>query len=373
MSISSAALANAGASAFANAMASSGSVSGSSDPRSSDFSSLISGLQSEGAAGQPDGTDADATNAEDPPPANAAGEAADPNDAAEEDEDDTAADAAATATPPDIAAWLAGLPAVAAGGTGVIDGTDTGTMPGSGGAAARGPGTPAPGTTATAPGASEGDAGTPQALALADMGRGTDSSADMPGEAGSHAEALPGTSSLAAGRGLTDVASFAAAFQRAQGSLGAEGAARAATAHPVLHTAVGTAGWADELGTRLTVLANQGRYTASLQLSPEHLGPLEVRIQMGSERTDVLFGARHADTRAALQDALPRLRELFMAAGLTLGDAGVARDAPRQDAPAQASPGQPFLGEEERVPASVARVVRAAVIRRHAGLLDTYA
>ena len=60
--------------------------------------------------------------------------------------------------------------------------------------------------------------------------------------------------------------------------------------------------------------------TTSLRLWPEHLGPLEVRITMNDDQASVWFGAAHADTRAAIENALPRLRELFASQGLSLTD-----------------------------------------------------
>jgi flagellar hook-length control protein FliK len=66
-----------------------------------------------------------------------------------------------------------------------------------------------------------------------------------------------------------------------------------------------------------------------LRLSPEHLGPLEVRIAVQNDQVSVWFGAAHADTRNALENALPRLRELFAAQGMSLTDAGVFREPPR--------------------------------------------
>jgi flagellar hook-length control protein FliK len=85
----------------------------------------------------------------------------------------------------------------------------------------------------------------------------------------------------------------------------------------------------------------------------------------------VWFGAQHADTRAAIQDALPRLREMFAASGMQLADAGVSREAPRQnpavaDPRAAASAARDGAGEE----GVDLRSIRAV---RHAGLLDTYA
>jgi flagellar hook-length control protein FliK len=97
-----------------------------------------------------------------------------------------------------------------------------------------------------------------------------------------------------------------------------------------IHTPVGNAQWADEIGSRLTMMAEQGKQAASLRLSPEHLGPLEIRIAIQDDRASVWFGAAHADTRAAIEHALPRLRELFEAQGMSLADAGVYKEAPRE-------------------------------------------
>jgi flagellar hook-length control protein FliK len=107
-----------------------------------------------------------------------------------------------------------------------------------------------------------------------------------------------------------------------------------AAATRTLHSPVGTERWAEELGARMTWMAEGGQQSASLRLSPEHLGPLEVRISITDDKASVWFGAAHADTRAAIETALPRLREMFIAQGLSLSDAGVFREPPRDQPPA---------------------------------------
>lgn len=142
----------------------------------------------------------------------------------------------------------------------------------------------------------------------------------------------------------------------------------AALARP-LHQGVGSTAWAQEIATRVNLMAEHGRHTASLRLSPEHLGPVEIRISISDEQASVWFGAAHADTRAALEAALPRLREMFNAQGLSLADSGVFHDAPRQQAAAAARHHYPSAGPEaQEQGASVSMNVRAQL-----GLLDTYA
>jgi flagellar hook-length control protein FliK len=134
---------------------------------------------------------------------------------------------------------------------------------------------------------------------------------------------------------------------------------------------VGTARWKDELGARITLMATQGQQSGSLRLSPEHLGPLEIEITVNDDKTtNVQFGAQHADTRAALQDALPRLRELFATAGLLLGDAGVSGQAPRQRPTDDGASRMAGNDGRDGEPTPLQRPVRSIT---HSGLLDTYA
>jgi flagellar hook-length control protein FliK len=137
-----------------------------------------------------------------------------------------------------------------------------------------------------------------------------------------------------------------------------------------VNTPVTDAGFADEVGGKITWMANQGVQSASLQLTPEHLGPVEVRISMQDGSASVSFNAAHADTRAALEQALPRLREMFSTQGLTLTDASVSQQSPRGQPQRQAVSAIGATGgvSGEDSTSSVATVTRAQL-----GLVDTYA
>ena len=179
------------------------------------------------------------------------------------------------------------------------------------------------------------------------------------------------TAARGASDGASDLNAWAAATHRIAGSQSASGTA-ATTGHPGLREDVGTQRWREELGARITLMATQGQQSGSLRLSPEHLGPLEIQITVTEDKTaNVQFGAQHAETRTALQDALPRLREMFTAAGLTLGDAGVSGQAPRER-PADEGMARPqgYDGRSDGEPSPLQRPVRSIT---HLGLLDTYA
>jgi flagellar hook-length control protein FliK len=133
-----------------------------------------------------------------------------------------------------------------------------------------------------------------------------------------------------------------------------------------VHTPVGSAAWADEIGSRLIVMAEQGKQTASLRLSPEHLGPLEISITMRDDKASVWFGAAHAETRAAIEHALPRLREMFESQGLSLADSGVFRESPRETA----APRSTAPGAEGQ---SVDDAAEPGSVQVRLGLIDAYA
>jgi flagellar hook-length control protein FliK len=134
----------------------------------------------------------------------------------------------------------------------------------------------------------------------------------------------------------------------------------------MVHTEVGASGWTEEVGTHVVWLAHQGVTDASLRLQPEHLGPLEVKISLHDSDASVWFGASAPATRAALEQALPQLKEMFAAQGMTLTDAGVSRESARdpQYAPRHNPSGAAATAQN-------ATPVALAATRR--GLIDTYA
>ena len=151
--------------------------------------------------------------------------------------------------------------------------------------------------------------------------------------------------------------------------LNAHAAARVADATPdgTLKSPLGSARWQDDLGNQLTWMANNGREAASLRLTPENLGPVEVRISIPDGQASVFFGAASADTRSALEQSLPRLRELFAAQGMVLTDAGVSRDAPRQAFKPSTQPGGTRGSSDAIADAPVKSVTLSRL-----GLVDTY-
>ncbi len=142
--------------------------------------------------------------------------------------------------------------------------------------------------------------------------------------------------------------------------------AQAPAAAGELKSPVGSATWNDELGGQLTWMAQKGLETGSLRVAPEHLGPVEVKISVQNGDASVWFGATHPDTRAALEQALPRLREMFASQGMTLTDSGVSKESPRNAARNSSSQAITAVSAPEGVN-------EPSAVRIGLGLVDTYA
>ena len=78
--------------------------------------------------------------------------------------------------------------------------------------------------------------------------------------------------------------------------------------------------------------------TVELRLDPPELGRVTVRISVVGEEARVVFAAAQGGARELLESTLPRLREMFEEAGLTLGEAAV--DSGKRDgSPKRKAPG----------------------------------
>ena len=135
-----------------------------------------------------------------------------------------------------------------------------------------------------------------------------------------------------------------------------------------LKSPVGSSAWQDEVATHLTWMTQKGLETGSLRVSPEHLGPVEVNISVQNGDASVWFAANHPDTRAALEQALPRLREMFANQGMNLADSGVSRQSHGNQSRSGASQGVTGVSAVGAPDGS-----SSASARINLGLVDLYA
>lgn len=146
-----------------------------------------------------------------------------------------------------------------------------------------------------------------------------------------------------------------------------------------VHTPLGQPAWADDVGERLTWMLGRHESKAELVLTPASLGKLEVSIQLGGDQATAHFVAASAATRDALEQAMPRLREVLQQAGIQLGQANVSTSAEQQaqhggfgEQHGGRRPGDRGYGVE-RDDGEIAVTNRSSGWQRGAGLVDTFA
>ena len=136
-----------------------------------------------------------------------------------------------------------------------------------------------------------------------------------------------------------------------------------------LQQPVGSERWNNELGQAMNLLVRADQGSATLHVTPPDLGPIEVKIDMAGDKATLTFTVQNPDTRSALENAMPRLRDLLADGGIALGDAHVNQQSGEQrDAPAHS---QRQGGGEPISLAATALGTTAANIR--VGLVDTFA
>jgi flagellar hook-length control protein FliK len=102
----------------------------------------------------------------------------------------------------------------------------------------------------------------------------------------------------------------------------------AAAAAEGLSAHVGTEAWEKQVGQKVVYMVGSEEQTASLTLNPPDLGPLQVVLSVTNDQASVSFSAKQEEVRQALENALPRLREMMSESGITLGNATVNAGMP---------------------------------------------
>jgi flagellar hook-length control protein FliK len=126
--------------------------------------------------------------------------------------------------------------------------------------------------------------------------------------------------------------------------------------------------WPRAVAAQVQLFAAGSIQSATLRLSPEHLGPVQVHLDMQAAQINVSFVAAHAETRAALEQSVPMLRAMLANGGLTLGQTQVQGEA---------RSGPQFANQGARAQEGIASAAEPESVRgpgpRTLGLLDEYA
>ena len=203
----------------------------------------------------------------------------------------------------------------------------------------------------------------PLAAAFLNMSAGTEVAPGITERLGLNLDSSAFSLPTDTAKGLTPALSFAQQLGSTQSS--------AQTSAPVLTTllphALQDPAWSEAFGQRIAMLAQQGTQSATLQLNPPELGPIQVRIAMSEHGAKVEFNTLQQTTSDLIETAMPRLAAAFEHQGLRLDDSRVnlltsrqdvfnaqsAFSSARQDTP-QGERGQQAMPQSSRAPAEKA-------------------
>lgn len=131
--------------------------------------------------------------------------------------------------------------------------------------------------------------------------------------------------------------------------------------------------WGQQLGERAIMMAQQGPRTAYLQLDPPELGAMQIRVHLhNQDQVSVSFSSPNPLVREALEQQLPRLREMFAEQGLNLQDTSVSGE-PRGQTGEQRERGEGYGRGGYAGSAEGDSFEQPLVPARAIGLVDYYA
>lgn len=152
----------------------------------------------------------------------------------------------------------------------------------------------------------------------------------------------------------------------------------AAAATATVSIPVAAEGWSEAVADKVMWFSASKISSAEIHLNPPDLGPLQVKISTQQDQTSVVFNSQHAAVRDALDQNLPRLRDMLGGQGIQLADVGVGNQghARQQDFRGQGENHSPssrhaFAHDGDSTEAVAVTAVAAARLAR-AGI-DAYA
>jgi flagellar hook-length control protein FliK len=145
-------------------------------------------------------------------------------------------------------------------------------------------------------------------------------------------------------------------------------------------TPIGNSAWADKFSQKIIWMSTQQNQIVELHLNPPDLGPLNVVMKISDNQLTVQFTSPHTAVRDAVENALPKLREVMADNNIMLGNATVS-DQPPRDRSGQGFMNQGFGTPAQRETPYIASesnelspaTAQSVPTRRHIGMLDTFA
>ncbi|MCC2970813.1 flagellar hook-length control protein FliK [Massilia sp. IC2-476] len=143
---------------------------------------------------------------------------------------------------------------------------------------------------------------------------------------------------------------------------------------------VGSQAWDNQVSQRIVYMVGKEQ-AATLTLNPPDLGPVQVVLNVSNDGASVAFSSNQLEVRQALENAIPRLREMMGESGIALGNATVDAGMPdgrqaQQDGERRNQGGASGFGNGGTNAVSednAARPATRSVALGDNGLVDTFA
>ncbi|HSG62141.1 MAG TPA: flagellar hook-length control protein FliK [Pseudomonadales bacterium] len=120
-----------------------------------------------------------------------------------------------------------------------------------------------------------------------------------------------------------------------------------------------------QMEQRIQWMLSRGLQTADIRVDPPDLGTIHIRVTQQGDQTQVVFTSQHANVREALENSLPRLREMLEQQGLNLAQTDVRDQGGRssRDETPEPSQNNTNVSSDEEV---------QHIVTRPLGLVDTH-
>lgn len=156
----------------------------------------------------------------------------------------------------------------------------------------------------------------------------------------------------------------------------AVGTARTATTKPEpVATPMHAANWGQEFGERVLWMARNDQQSAQISINPPQLGPVQISLSLNGDQATASFVSPHAEVRQAIEEALPRLREMLAGAGIDLGQTNVGSQNAQQSQYSQTGDSPRFSDDKAILPgdSGTGPVGAPSPLRSGLGLVDLFA
>ncbi len=94
------------------------------------------------------------------------------------------------------------------------------------------------------------------------------------------------------------------------------------------------------LQERVSALLNINNKEAEIRLDPPEMGSMQIRIRSDAEQAQINFVVQNQQAKEALEQSMPRLREMLAQQGIELGESSIQQGSPEQQQDGEPGQGQ---------------------------------